>query len=132
MPSNTPNFGLYKKDPVADGNDTFNIETMLNENWDKIDAGAVKKGPGIAELLAGLLSARPDPGVVGRYYFARDTGEIYLDTGEVWILAAASNAELAAHKAETMPHRFTDGVKMYRWGLAVIGGVVNMVYEEVV
>jgi len=23
---------------VADGNDTFNIETMLNDNWDKIDA----------------------------------------------------------------------------------------------
>lgn len=38
MASNTPNLDLLKKDPVADGNDTFNIETMLNENWDKIDA----------------------------------------------------------------------------------------------
>jgi hypothetical protein len=37
MASNTPNLGLLKKDPVADGNETFNIQTMLNDNWDKID-----------------------------------------------------------------------------------------------
>lgn len=49
MASNTPNLNLYKKDPVADGNDTFNIQTMLNENWDKIDtsvANKVDKVPG--------------------------------------------------------------------------------------
>lgn len=38
MASNTPNLGLYKKDPVVDGADTFNIQTMLNDNWDRIDA----------------------------------------------------------------------------------------------
>ncbi|MGG4341019.1 phage tail protein [Paenibacillus lautus] len=37
MASNTPNLGLLKKDPMVDGNETFNIETMLNENWDKVD-----------------------------------------------------------------------------------------------
>lgn len=37
MASNTPAIGLYKKDPVADANTNFNITTMLNENWDKID-----------------------------------------------------------------------------------------------
>lgn len=37
MASNTPALGLYKKDPIADANDTFNIETMLNQNWDRID-----------------------------------------------------------------------------------------------
>ncbi|WP_339322302.1 pyocin knob domain-containing protein [Paenibacillus sp. FSL W8-0194] len=37
MASNTPNLGLLKKDPIADGNETFNIQTMLNDNWDKID-----------------------------------------------------------------------------------------------
>lgn len=37
MSSNTPNLGLLKKDPMMDGNETFNIETMLNENWDKVD-----------------------------------------------------------------------------------------------
>lgn len=37
MASNTPNLNLLKKDPVTDGDDTFNIKTMLNDNWDKID-----------------------------------------------------------------------------------------------
>ena len=37
----------------------------------------------------------------------------------------------ASHLTSTMPHIFVDGGKTYRWGLAVIGGVVNMVYEEV-
>ncbi|MCK8488001.1 phage tail protein [Paenibacillus sp. MBLB2552] len=38
MATNTPNLNLLKKDPVTDGNETFNIQTMLNDNWDKIDA----------------------------------------------------------------------------------------------
>lgn len=37
MASSTTNLELYKKDPLTDGSDTFNITTMLNENWDKID-----------------------------------------------------------------------------------------------
>ncbi len=42
MAENTDRFGLLKKDPVAEGTDTFNIKTMLNDNWDKLD-GAAKK-----------------------------------------------------------------------------------------
>lgn len=38
MASTTTNLGLLKKDPSTDGADTFNIRTMLNDNWDKIDA----------------------------------------------------------------------------------------------
>jgi hypothetical protein len=38
LASNTPNLNLMKKDPATDGNETFNIQTMLNDNWDKIDA----------------------------------------------------------------------------------------------
>jgi hypothetical protein len=37
LASNTPRLNLYKKDPVADANTTFNITTMLNDNWDRID-----------------------------------------------------------------------------------------------
>jgi hypothetical protein len=37
LATNTPNLNLLKKDPVTDGNETFNIQTMLNDNWDKID-----------------------------------------------------------------------------------------------
>lgn len=39
MGTYTENLQLYKADPVADGNDTFNIDTMMNDNWDKIDKG---------------------------------------------------------------------------------------------
>lgn len=42
MASYTENLNLLKKDPVADGADTFNIESMLNDNWDKIDAAKGK------------------------------------------------------------------------------------------
>lgn len=38
MPSTTTNLGLYKKNPSTDGNDTFDINTMLNDNWDTLDA----------------------------------------------------------------------------------------------
>ena len=38
MSSNTKNLGLLKKDPGTDGAETFNIKTMMNDNWDKIDA----------------------------------------------------------------------------------------------
>ena len=37
MATNTPHLKLLKKNVLTDGNETFNIETMLNENWDKID-----------------------------------------------------------------------------------------------
>lgn len=43
MSSKTKNLGLLKKDPILDKNDTFNIQTMLNDNWDKLD-GAVGGG----------------------------------------------------------------------------------------
>ncbi|MGG1878126.1 phage tail protein [Paenibacillus cisolokensis] len=38
MPSHTPNLDLYKVNGETDGNDTFNVDVVLNDNWDKIDA----------------------------------------------------------------------------------------------
>lgn len=40
MASYTEKLNLLKKDPTADASDTFNIRTMLNDNWDKLDANA--------------------------------------------------------------------------------------------
>ncbi|WP_433943357.1 peptidase G2 autoproteolytic cleavage domain-containing protein [Paenibacillus sp. SN-8-1] len=37
MSSNTTNLKLLKVDPITDGDQTFNFDTMLNANWDKID-----------------------------------------------------------------------------------------------
>ncbi|MBE9913387.1 exosporium leader peptide [Paenibacillus donghaensis] len=50
MASNTPNLGLLKKDPATDGNDTFNIKTMLNDNWDKIDEAVKDVQDGLADI----------------------------------------------------------------------------------
>lgn len=50
MASNTPRLNLYKKDPVADANDTFNITTMLNDNWDRIDQNVTLKSDFDAHL----------------------------------------------------------------------------------
>lgn len=57
MAGTTTNLGLYFKDPLTDGNDTFNIQTMLNDNWNKLDAaiGDVKT-PASKMGLSGDLS----------------------------------------------------------------------------
>lgn len=37
MAQYTSKLNLYKADPATDGDNTFNIDTMMNDNWDKID-----------------------------------------------------------------------------------------------
>ena len=64
MASYTEHLQLLKKDPVADGADTFNIQTMLNDNWDKIDEVVAKKAVdssdnGSITTLDELLAKRP-------------------------------------------------------------------------
>ncbi|KZL93565.1 hypothetical protein [Clostridium magnum] len=50
MASNTPNLNLYKADPSVDGNSTFNIKQMLNDNWDKIDSDKANTDAKIDDL----------------------------------------------------------------------------------
>ena len=40
-------------------------------------------------------------------------------------------ADLTGHLDDELPHKFVDGGVTYKWGLKVIGGVVNFVYEPV-
>lgn len=60
MPSYTKNLELLKKDPVEDGSDTFNIETMLNENWDKIDRQVLRAMAAAAAYDAGKTYQQGD------------------------------------------------------------------------
>ncbi|QZY55097.1 H-type lectin domain-containing protein [Crassaminicella profunda] len=39
MATETKNLKLCKKNPETDGNEYFDIKTMLNDNWDKVDQG---------------------------------------------------------------------------------------------
>lgn len=55
MASSTTNLNLYKKNPVTDAADTFNITTMLNDNWDKIDT-AWGTLPSELSYLSGVTS----------------------------------------------------------------------------
>jgi hypothetical protein len=57
MPSNTTNLALYKKNPATDGADTFNIDTMLNENWDKIDTAVAQANKITAKSASATLTA---------------------------------------------------------------------------
>ncbi len=41
MATKTTNLQLHKVNPATDGADTFNFDTILNANWDKLDAHAV-------------------------------------------------------------------------------------------
>lgn len=58
----TKNLNLLKKDPITDGADTFNIKTMLNENWDKIDTAVGELDAATPKLdTAGKISAAQMP-----------------------------------------------------------------------
>ena len=96
MASYTENLNLLKKDPVADGADTFNITTMLNDNWDKIDAEKArvdtalsnKADVGAPQSYSLLLSNGWSAPSGARYQRTQDnmvvinTGGIQLDSGE--------------------------------------------------
>lgn len=57
MASNTENLNLLMKNPSTDGADTFNVQTMLNENWQKIDNNAGT----VAQTLANILEPTTPP-----------------------------------------------------------------------
>lgn len=123
VPEITPNLGLYLKNPVTDGNDTFNIETMLNRNWRKIDEKVALKTEvetsesvqqKIDEAIAGLINGAPE---------ALDTlRELAQAMGDdpnfaTTVLNRLTTAEqnFAAHSADYVKHP----------GYAVATGVAN-------
>ncbi|MCG8499984.1 MAG: hypothetical protein MJB12_06200, partial [Firmicutes bacterium] len=87
MASNTQNLNLYKADPVADANDTFNIDTLVNDNWDKIDQKAGEQENKLAALenevqqpeYSGVLTQDKPVFSVGTGY---DEQGKYVDVGE--------------------------------------------------
>ena len=45
MSKNTKNYGLFEYEPEKDGAQTFNIQSALNENWEKIDEALAASDP---------------------------------------------------------------------------------------
>lgn len=86
MASYTPNLDLLKKSPVTDGDDMFNVETMLNENWDRIDRGVGDyTAPAQKMGLTGDLSVGASLGVLA------DIGNVY-----VWRKTVVTEEEIPA------------------------------------
>ncbi|MGG1764295.1 tail fiber protein, partial [Parageobacillus toebii] len=104
MASNTPRLGLYKKDPVADANDTFNIQTMLNDNWDKIDSKVATLGPD-GKIPAEQLPQQslPTASTTQAGIVKLNTSTNSTSTTEAATPSAVKdvNDALAAHSAET-------------------------------
>lgn len=108
MASNTPNLNLLKKDPVTDGNDTFNIETMLNENWDKIDADKKSQDDAITALGEAIGNIQIPVTSVNE-----KTGDVTLtaeDVGAETPSGAESKANSAASAALGTAKQYTDQV----------------------
>lgn len=113
MASNTENLNLLMKNPSTDGADTFNVQTMLNDNWDKIDqfAGSLdKKLAGLlhddtkTELLL-PLTATPDDafkilaGILGITYVLASSGAtVTAQSGSDTKTAAAASNGIATFK----------------------------------
>lgn len=143
----TPNYALKKPEL----NDVPDI-TQLNPNWDTIDqklkeAIDTANSPppnsvnddAIGERTPeqNQVPASPGTGKITQLV-SWLANRIKAITGKAnwWDAPVKSIQQLsdeqAAHLADTMPHRFTDGTTTYRWGLSVVNGVVMFNYEEVV
>ncbi len=86
MASYTPNLDLLKKSPVTDGDDMFNVETMLNENWDRIDRGVGDYTTPAQKMgLTGDLSVGASLGVLA------DIGNVH-----VWRKTVVTEEEIPA------------------------------------
>lgn len=102
MASYTPNLDLLKKDPVADAGDTFNIKTMMNDNWDKIDGGfgtiKTKVNEHLAEIVTDLDGAHgfkyeegnwtptlKGTDVAGTHTYSLRNGKYIRKNKEVWV-----------------------------------------------
>lgn len=89
MSENTPKLDLLMKDPVLDGHEYFNVKTMMNDNWEKIDAFAETIDGEVKEL-----QQRLDPdGLVSKEAF-----DAHVDNTDVHVTAAKQAAWNAAQE----------------------------------
>lgn len=82
MASNTENLNLLMKNPSTDGADTFNVQTMLNENWQKIDENAGTVAQALANILKPttppIIGLPPSTTPDGMFQALGNTGELHV------------------------------------------------------
>ena len=97
MSTTTDVLSLFKYDPVADADSTFNITQGLNNNWDKLDAALL-----LAIAAAGAYNPE-ESYAVGDYCTYK--GKLHkcstaIPTGETWTEAHWTTTTVAAELAE--------------------------------
>lgn len=82
MASNTENLNLLMKNPSTDGADTFNVQTMLNENWQKIDNNAGTVAQTLSNILKPttppIIGLPPSTTPDGMFQALGNTGELHV------------------------------------------------------
>lgn len=95
MASNTENLNLLMKNPSTDGADTFNVQTMLNENWQKIDNNAGTVAQTLANILKPttppIIGLPPSTTPDGMFQALGNTGELH-----VWRKTVTTTQEIPA------------------------------------
>lgn len=95
MASNTENLDLLMKNPSTDGADTFNVQTMLNENWQKIDNNAGSVAKTLANILKPttppIIGLPPSTTPDGMFQALGNTGELH-----VWRKTVKNAADVPA------------------------------------
>jgi hypothetical protein len=148
MPNYEQELNLYKYDPAADEDLTFNFDDGLNNNWDKIGAAfkaRIKAAVAdIATLKAIAAEARAGDTMVlvrakGLYRFdagsveAGDDNYIVVPTAGTgrWIKIAEITAK--GHLIDPMPHQFIDAAagKTYKYGFKQQDNHLIFTYQEV-
>jgi hypothetical protein len=107
MSKQTKNLGLFEYDPTDDGAKTFNLETALNENWDKLDAFAEETNQSLLKKAAAAIEWHDFPFADGFENFNPERKSRYGkdDHGIVHLEVSAKFADGEEHSI----HRITLG-----------------------
>ena len=139
MASNTENLNLLMKNPSTDGADTFNVQTMLNENWQKIDNNAGTVAQTLANILKPttppIIGLSPSTTPDGMFQALGNTGELH-----VWRKTVVSSSEQPAgytlgdvitNSEIWVENRYEEAVFHYATSISVSdAGLVSLVGEK--
>jgi len=120
----TPNLNLKKPDQL----DFYDVDDF-NGNMDIIDEKIGELGDtdlDSVDLTGTPTAPTPPPGDNSNKIATTAYVKNELNTVTTQVTSNLNN-----HLTDELPHRFIDGGVTYKWGLKVISGVVNFVYEPV-
>ena len=116
MSTTTDVLSLFKYDPVADADSTFNITQALNNNWDKLDAAIL-----LAIAAAGAYNPEESyavgdyctyKGKLRKCSTAIPTGEAWTEAHWTTTTVAAEMQELSSQLSNRLSNQYTDRVQI--------------------